>query len=341
MTRFEDGSYGSVPGTALIGKVLAGRCRMEYTRVAVGKGNIPEGMTPKTMTEPAGYVMDAKIAAITNPVDGECQVTVQINSADVEHGFYCTGILLYANDPDSGEVPYTYLVLENEPEWIRPSSSIVGKLATFDLIAAVGDVDAVYATIDPEAVATVARVAQMIEDHNNDPNAHAGISGGGYYGTIAVTIPATGWRRAENPSADHDFVCDVEADVRGDMVPVGGPTVGNFRIANSFGLVNGCETFDGYIRFYAKGAPSKDIQGSITLYTKGGGSGGGGSGGSVTPGMGLGYGTDGKLNVLIGEGLSYDKNNALAVNPTAVVTSDDLVDETDVMDSVKEMLQED
>ena len=37
--------------------------------------------------------------------------------------------------------PYTYLVLENEPEWIRPASSIVGKLATIDLIAAVGDVD--------------------------------------------------------------------------------------------------------------------------------------------------------------------------------------------------------
>ena len=64
-------------------------------------------------------------------VDGECQVSVQINSVHVENGFYCTWLILYAEDPDEGEVPFTALCLENEPEWIRPASSIVGKLAHF------------------------------------------------------------------------------------------------------------------------------------------------------------------------------------------------------------------
>ena len=96
MAKYEDGSYGSAAGIALIAKVLAGRCAMKYTRVAVGKGNIPDDKTPKTMTEPADYVMDAVIAGITNPVDGECQVTVQINSANVDKGFYCTAVVLYA-----------------------------------------------------------------------------------------------------------------------------------------------------------------------------------------------------------------------------------------------------
>ena len=59
MSKFEDGSYGSLTGVSLIGKVLAGRCSMKYTRAAAGSGQIPEGMTPKTMTGPAGYVMDA------------------------------------------------------------------------------------------------------------------------------------------------------------------------------------------------------------------------------------------------------------------------------------------
>ena len=40
MAKYEDGSYGSAAGIALIAKVLAGRCAMKYTRVAVGKGNI-------------------------------------------------------------------------------------------------------------------------------------------------------------------------------------------------------------------------------------------------------------------------------------------------------------
>lgn len=175
MSRFEDGSYGSLTGVTLIGKVLAGRCGMRYTKAAVGSGTVPDGMTPKTMLGPAGYVMDARIAAVTNPIDGECQVTVQIKSGDVASGFYVTNIVLFAEDPDEGEVPYTYLLLENEPEWIRPASSIVGKLATFDLIAAVGDVDTVLAAIDPEAIATVGEVSQMLTDHNLNPDAHGGI----------------------------------------------------------------------------------------------------------------------------------------------------------------------
>ena len=99
MAKYEDGSYGSAAGIALIAKVLAGRCAMKYTRVAVGKGNIPDDKTPKTMTEPADYVMDAVIAGITNPVDGECQVTVQINSANVDKGFYCTAVVLLCRRP--------------------------------------------------------------------------------------------------------------------------------------------------------------------------------------------------------------------------------------------------
>lgn len=190
MSRFEDGCYGSLKGVALIGKVLAGRCKMHYTRVAVGKGTIPEGMTPKTLEEPPEYVMDAMISSVTNPVDGECQVSVQIDSAAVETGFYATGLQLYAEDPDEGEIPYTYLVLENEPEWIRPASSIVGKLAYFDIIAAVGDVDKVYATIDPDALVTRAAALQMLTEHDADPDAHPDIVRSIMMGALALPLTA-------------------------------------------------------------------------------------------------------------------------------------------------------
>ena len=112
--------------------------------------------------------MDAVISSVTNPVDGECQVSVQINSANVETGFYATGLLLYAEDPDEGEVPYTSLVLEGEPEWIRPASSIVGKFAFFDIIAAVGDIDKVSATIDPDALVTHEELELRIQEHNKE-----------------------------------------------------------------------------------------------------------------------------------------------------------------------------
>lgn len=175
MPLFSDGCYQCAPAEALIAKVLAGRCTMHYTRVAVGSGSIPEGSTPATMTEPAGYVMDAKLSGVTNPVDGECQVTAQITSDDVTADFSATGVLLYAQDPDLGEVPYTYLVLEAAPEPIKSKTSVVGKIAIFELVAAVGAVDNVTADIDLETLVTAEKVAEMIAAHNASEEAHPDI----------------------------------------------------------------------------------------------------------------------------------------------------------------------
>lgn len=256
MSRFEDGSYGSLSGVALIAKVLAGRCGMKYTRAAAGKGAIPENMTPKTMTGCAEYVMDAKIAAVTNPVDGECQVTVQIKSDEVESGFYLTNIVLFAEDPDKGEVPYTYLSLENEPEWIRPASSIVGKLATFDLIAAVGDIDAVSANIDPDAITTYATVKQMIA------NATA---------VFEITIPKDGWTDGggvEEPEPWDDCGLHVDIPVSGmteAMQPFLGIHHAHLETANDCGMSTTARSMEGALRLYAKSAPVADMTATLTL----------------------------------------------------------------------------
>jgi hypothetical protein len=119
--------------------------------------------------------MDAKISGVTNPVDGECQVTAQITSDEVAEDFSATGLLLYAEDPDLGEVPYTYLVLEAAPEPIKSKTSTVGKIAIFELVAAVGAVDNVTADIDLETLVTVEKVSEMIAAHNVDEEAHPDI----------------------------------------------------------------------------------------------------------------------------------------------------------------------
>lgn len=250
MSKFEDGSYGSLTGIALIAKVLAGRARMRYTRAAVGNGAIPEGMTPKTMTGPAGYVMDGKIASVTNPIDGECQVTVQIQSDNVEKGFYATCIVLFAEDPDQGEVPYTYLSLENEPEWIRPKSSIVGKLATFDLIAAVGDVDAVSAVIDPDAIATYAAVRELI--------ASATV-------IMDITIPKTGWKKSDK---DEPAGYRVEIPIEGvtdKMKPFLDVYPPYMDEARARAVGTNVRTMNGHIRVFAYEPPEKEIVASLTL----------------------------------------------------------------------------
>lgn len=278
MPKIEDGCYGSLKGIALIAKVLAGRCRMHYTRVAAGKGAMPEDLTPKTLTEPPEYVMDAMISSVTNPVDGECQVSVQINSVHVENGFYCTWLILYAEDPDEGEVPFTALCLENEPEWIRPASSIVGKLAHFDIIAAVGDVDNVSATIDPDALVTLESVQQLITEHGRDAETHQDIRqavkalqdklGGGVVRAerIELTIPAEGWEPDDETGGVYAYRRDIaHAKVEEDMVPMLSVLPSSIGVANGCALCTTASTLSGALRVYAESIPVEEISVSVIL----------------------------------------------------------------------------
>lgn len=320
MAIFEDGSYSCTPGIALIGKIMAGRCQMHYTRAAVGKGTIPEGESPKTMLEPADYVMDAKISAITNPVDGECQVTVQINSSDVEKGFYATGILLYAADPDAGEVPYTYLVLENGPEWIRPSSSAVGKLATFDLIAAVGDVDKVTATIDPNSIVTRAVVEELIA---------------GATVKREITIPATGWDiGAEEAPEGCQFLDIPQGDITEEMVPSVAIHPADTATAKECGMITAARSMEGVLRIYAQKAPATEIQATLTLLLASNGA--AGAGGSSGEGYVLPAATATRLGgVKIGEGVNVEEDGKISVDGASL-----LDDATATEGEVKEMLDE-
>lgn len=321
MAIFEDGSYSCTPGIALIAKVLAGRCQMHYTRAAVGKGAIPADETPKTMREPADYVMDAKISAITNPVDGECQVTVQINSSDVAKGFYATGIVLYAADPDEGEVPYTYLVLENGPEWIRPSSSAVGKLATFDLIAAVGDVDNVTATIDPNSIVTRAVVEQLIA---------------GATVKREITIPTQGWDiGAEEGAEGCQFVDIPQGDITEEMVPIVSILPAHTDAAKDCGMSTTARTINGALRLYAKNPPATEIKANLMLLLASNGA--AAAGGSSGEGYVLPAATATRLGgVKIGDGLSVSSDGTLSVDGEALV--DDLsATENDVKEALDEI----
>lgn len=331
MAKYEDGSYGSAAGIALIAKVLAGRCAMKYTRVAVGKGNIPDDKTPKTMMEPADYVMDAVVAGITNPVDGECQVTVQINSANVDKGFYCTAVVLYAEDPDEGEVPYTYLVLENEPEWIRPASSIVGKLATIDLIAAVGDVDTVTAVIDPEAIVTAGDVQRMLDEHNTDPNAHGGHLSSSSAIIKDITIPADGWDWQREPDEQEtmewdEFRCFIDVAVEEateEMVPSVALYKAALETAKRAGLCPTVQALAGVLRFWARNIPEADMSATVVLVSPDG-TGGGNSAPYILP-----VATATRLGgVKIGPGISVTTDGTITAS-TSGITPEEVVSEAD------------
>lgn len=151
---FTDGSYLTSQGKTLLGKLLASKGALHFSRATLGSGTVPVGMSPEWMTNLSYYVMDGLIASVDNPKNGEALVVVQALSRGVQVGFNVTEIMLWAVDPDTNaDVPYTYLSLSQYPEWIRPETDAVNKIATFNLITVVNTIPMVSATINPSAFA--------------------------------------------------------------------------------------------------------------------------------------------------------------------------------------------
>ena len=169
--------------------------------------------------------------------------------------------------------------------------------------------EAIKEAIQKELGGTGTSVDEKIQNHDKDPNAHstiiaaavskevakmaeggsivtkdtmeqavedqvdkalAALPAGSYYGYLDITIPASGWVEAEEPSADHNYTCDVAAEgVTADLIPFGGPKLGSCGVANKAEVVSGCETLEGAVRFYSKKIPETDISAFIILLEQG------------------------------------------------------------------------
>ena len=133
------------------------------------------------------------------------------------------------------------------------------------------------------------------------------------------------------------YTYDAElADCTPELWPSGSATASCFSISNKAGVLNGCETHDGFIRFFAQRIPEADIQATVTLFGKGGGS---GETGSVSIGQGLKRDASGAIAVRIGEGLDFDSANALTVRKETVMTSEDLLNEEETQQEIVDMLK--
>lgn len=163
-TIHEDGNYLTEKGRALIAKLMASKSQIEFTRAAVGAGSVPDGMSPKDMTDLADWRAEGRISDISTPVPGEAQLVFQVFSRDVETGFLASEGAVWARDPDEGEILYTYISLANSPEWIRAANDPVQKFAEFTCINIVDAVQVDVTMVNPEAIATLGMLKNQMEN---------------------------------------------------------------------------------------------------------------------------------------------------------------------------------
>lgn len=140
-----------------------------------------------------------------------------------------------------------------------------------------------FAAVLPESAMTafVARVANIIETKDGSVRLYAVNAPDGDVKftlsvfavgsrTYSLTVPANGWVQAENIVGVNQWQCDLTLeDSSVEKVPMGMAALENTAEALSTpGLSATMETFDGYIRVYAKKRPAVDINIVVILLAK-------------------------------------------------------------------------
>ena len=233
---------------------------------------------------------------------------------------------------------------------VAPQVQALMKLVEAEIKKHNADVDAHAETITAAVRAAVKNLSESGEILNEEQvkaliKEQVDGGTGGYYGSYELTLAADGWKPArseddyENAGGMDYYQCIYDAelsDSTSELVPVGVVSPGSFYTTTKAGVLNGCETHDGFIRFFAQRIPEADIQATVTLFGKGGGS---GETGSVSIGQGLKRDASGAIAVRIGEGLDFDSANALTVRKETVMTSEDLLNEEETQQEIVDMLK--
>lgn len=181
---------------------------------------------------------------------------------------------------------------------VDPQMQALAKLVKAEIEKHNADASAHAATITAAVSAAVKNLSESGEILNEEQvkaliKEQVDGGTGGYYGSYELTLAADGWKPArneddyENAGGMDYYQCIYDAelsDSTSELVPVGVVSPGSFYTTTKAGVLNGCETHDGFIRFFSQRIPEADIQATVTLFGKGGGS---GETGSVSIGQGL------------------------------------------------------
>lgn len=147
------GTVLSKDSLQLIAKLVASGSPLVFTRAAVGTGKLPAGYDPGSMTGLNNYRMDGEISKIE--ASGEqADISFQISSIGVDTGFIVTEAGLFAEDPDKGEILFSYLDLSADPQYIYPENSTISKFFELTMSVIIGRVSSVTTFLSPGSLVT-------------------------------------------------------------------------------------------------------------------------------------------------------------------------------------------
>lgn len=194
-------------GQALLAKVVAGTCKLEFTKIAVSENTLSGDLASKTGI---GTIKQSeKVASVVRQNGANVKVSASFSNETLGAGYYVRNIGLYATDPQDGEILYSISVADESEataDWMPPFNGIGVSSLLVDLVTAVSNASNVSVTVDPSAGATVAQIVNL-QEQIDDVRTFVGYEQDDVYGVEVdfVNKKFTRLAGAENMTAGDDF----------------------------------------------------------------------------------------------------------------------------------------
>lgn len=194
-------------GQALLAKVVAGTCKLEFTKIAVSENTLSGDLASKTGI---GTIKQSeKVASVVRQNGANVKVSASFSNETLGAGYYVRNIGLYATDPQDGEILYSISAADESEataDWMPPFNGIGVSSLLVDLVTAVSNASNVSVTVDPSAGATVAQIVNL-QEQIDDVRTFVGYEQDDVYGVEVdfVNKKFTRLAGAENMTAGDDF----------------------------------------------------------------------------------------------------------------------------------------
>lgn len=260
------GGTVTVQGRNLITSLLAGET-IEFTRIVVGSGKMPDGIEPIDMTELVEPVAEA---TSTIPVvdNGEMRMTVEYRNdmnGGLEKGFWLHEFGIWAKTDNAPECLLYYATLGDSPQPVNAYQDNRIDIRRYPVTIAL-EVDAdVVVSYNPGSFITAEDAEEMLGSivKNTIKNVGSALN-------ADIVIPASSWE--ETPEDDEDaygeygYRVDIPVENATDEhFPITALSVKSLKAAGKAKMCPTVRTFDGFVRFWAKSVPTEDLDATMQL----------------------------------------------------------------------------
>lgn len=267
----------TVKGRNLITSLLAGET-LEFTRIVVGSGAMPDGVEPIDMEALVTPVAEA-VSTIPVVENGEMFLTVEYRNdlnGGLKEGFWLREFGIFAKTADSDEVLLYYATLGDSPQPVNAYQDNRIDIRRYPVTIAL-EIDAnVQVSYNPGSFITAIEAQELIDGMVNETmNSAIDAALADYANNVgsaiirSITIPAADWVEID-PAAEglgnNKYTIDIAlTEATEDHFPSVALDIASLDIAATAGMCPTIEALDGIVRFWSEAIPKADVTGTILL----------------------------------------------------------------------------